>query len=511
MWSEAEGAPGAPSRVRWPLPHWLVLGLLFATALGIRLYHSNDPPLNFHATRQYRSLIIARGFYYDHLAAVPEWKHRVASCSQRNQGVLEPPIMEFLVAAGYRVLGGERLWLPRLLSTLFWLTGGVFLYLIGRRVASEDAALFGLGFYLFLPFAVVASRSFQPDPLMVMLMLAGVWAILRYDERPTTPRLAGAAVLASAAFLVKPGGVFVLLAAFLAMVAGRRGIRALWSRPVLLFLVITLLPTLIVYGYGLVSGTFLVQEAQKTVLPRLWVSPFFWRGWLHQIGGTVGFVCFIGALLGTASVRPGGPRTLMASLWAGYIAFGLALNYNLATHDYYQLQLVPVVALSTGPVMALVVNEANQRRRSLGWCLASSAVVLLAWVLSIAMSKARLASPDLAREVRSREEIGEKVNHSTRTIFLSGDYGVPLEYHGLLSGAAWPLASDLEWERLAGQPPLSPEERFRAWFSQKSPEYFIVEDRLEFEHQPDLKRFLTERYPIIAQSDDYLIFTLKDR
>ena len=91
-----------------------------------------------------------------------------------KQGILEPPIMEFAVATGYRVLGGERLWLPRLFSTIFWLTGGGFLYLIGKRVADGDAALFGTAFYLFLPFATVASRSFQPDPLMVMLMLASV-------------------------------------------------------------------------------------------------------------------------------------------------------------------------------------------------------------------------------------------------------------------------------------------------------------------------------------------------
>jgi uncharacterized membrane protein len=208
-----------------PFPGWLILGFLSVAALGIRLYHSTDPPLDFHATRQYRSLIIARGFYFDHLASIPEWKKQVAHCSQKKQGILEPPIMEFVVATGYRVLGGERLWLPRLFSTIFWLTGGGFLYLIGKRVADGEAALFGTAFYLFLPFATVASRSFQPDPLMVMLMLASVWAILRYDDAPSKARLAGAAVLSSLAFVIKPGSVFVIIAAFLALAICRQGIR----------------------------------------------------------------------------------------------------------------------------------------------------------------------------------------------------------------------------------------------------------------------------------------------
>jgi len=120
-------------------------------------------------------------------------------------GHLGAPILEFLVSIGYRILGAERLWLPRLLSSLFWLVGGGFLYLIGKRITDADAALFATAFYLFLPFAVVASRSFQPDPLMVTLLLASVFAILRYDEAPSRSRLAMAAVVSSLAFVVKPG------------------------------------------------------------------------------------------------------------------------------------------------------------------------------------------------------------------------------------------------------------------------------------------------------------------
>src|SRR5437773_1019332 len=104
----------------------LILVFLFIAALGIRLYHIDEPPLNFHATRQYRSLIIARGYYFDKSTSIPEREKQVALFSQQKQGILEPPIMEFLVSIGYRVLGGERFWLPRLLSCLFWLIGGGF-------------------------------------------------------------------------------------------------------------------------------------------------------------------------------------------------------------------------------------------------------------------------------------------------------------------------------------------------------------------------------------------------
>jgi 4-amino-4-deoxy-L-arabinose transferase-like glycosyltransferase len=491
-----------------PAPRWIILGFLFLLAAGVRLYRSADPPLNFHATRQYRSLIIARNFYFDYAGAVPEWQKAIARCSRAQQGILEPPIMEFVVAGGYRVLGGERLWFPRLLTTIFWLTGGGFLYLIGKRISDRDAALFAVAFYLFLPFGTVASRSFQPDPLMVMLMLASVWAILRYHDAPSRAGLATASALSSLGFVIKPGSVFVILAAFVALAIQRHGLRrGLRSSAFGTFVLVTLAPTLAIYGYGIAIGEFLVDEATKTVLPQLWISPFFWRGWLLQIDSTVGFVCFIGALLGALSFPRGVPRSLILALWVGYVAFCLALSYNLATHDYYQLQLIPIVGLSLGPVVALVMRWLHDRQPARQWRLAIWGVWALALALSLADARARLVNPSAGQKVAIQREIGEQVRHSTRTIFLSADYGVPLEYHGLLCGRSWPLGWDLEWERLVGRPALAAEERFDRRYAGRAPEYFIVEDLGEFAKQPDLQRFLS-RFPIVAQNDEYVIFSL---
>jgi hypothetical protein len=157
-----------------------------------------------------------------------------------------------------------------------------------------------------------------------------------------------------------------------------------------------------------------------------------------------------------------------------------------------------------------VMRELRQRHPLLPWGVGTWGMLLLALYVSGGIAKARLNSPDIDRAVQSREEIGAQVNHSSRTIFLSGDYGVPLEYHGLLSGSPWPLASDLEWERLAGVPSLNAQERFRVWFAGRAPEYFIVEDIREFEQQPDLKRFLTGRFPVVARTRDYVIFRLQE-
>ena len=96
---------------------------------------------------------------------------------------------------------GERLWLPRLFSSLFWLAGALFLYLLATRFVPWWGAVFAALLYLFLPFPLVASTSFQPDPFMVMLLLAAALAIVRHDEQCTGRRFVAALVLTGAAVM----------------------------------------------------------------------------------------------------------------------------------------------------------------------------------------------------------------------------------------------------------------------------------------------------------------------
>jgi len=370
--------------------------------------------------------------------------------------------------------------------------------------------LASLAFYLFLPFAIVASRSFQPDPLMVMLLLAAIWEILCFHEQPSRSRFLISVGLSAFAFVVKPGSLFVLVAAFIALSISRYGIwKTVVSKSFWLFLVFTVAPAVSIYIYGTLNGTFLIGEAQKTVLPHLLLTSFFWRGWLNNIYTVVGYPALITSLLGVLFLRPGMPRALLVGMWAGYMLFCLALNYNVATHDYYQLQLVPISALSLGPLVAFVARQALNMNRQWYWRAALAAIAILALALDLRFASSSLAGSNTEGIVRSEEKIGEQVGHSTQNIFLASDYGVSLEYHGHLAGKPWPLQSDLEWERLADMPVLSAERRFQTWFAQASPSYFIVLDVDEYKHQPDLEEFLTRTYPIVAQNDDYLIFDLK--
>jgi hypothetical protein len=488
----------------------VVLVLLFVLAFAVRLVHVNQAPLDFHAVRQYHTLIVARDFYYKLGGSAPKWQRELASLNREREGKWEPPILPALSALGYLAVGGEHFWVPRALSALFWLVGGVFLYLIARRLVPRpaEAAVASTAVFLFLPFGVTASRSTQPDSMMVAGVLASIYMILRYHDHPSTSNLVAGAGVTAFSILTKGVSVFLIAPALLvAAQATAPGVGVL-ARRLGVFLSLAFLPALGFYIYEIFGSGSLAAVAQGDVSPQLWTSPSFWRGWAQQVLDVVGYPLVVAALVGTLLFRAGLPRRLLLGLWAGYLAFGLVFTYTISTHNYWNLPLVPIVALAVGPPIALVVEAVrNANPGRLGQ--AALGLILLA---SIAVA-AYVARPQplnsfFTRKIETEKEVGRLVHHTSRAVILDGDYGAPLKYHGQVSGVSWPLTSDLEAEKLAVARPETVKQVF-ADLPEKGPfDYFIVLDRSEYEQQPALKVFLA-RFPLRAQAHDYLIFGLK--
>src|SRR6185503_11451578 len=204
---------------------WM-LAVLFAIALGIRLFDLTDLPKGLDMQRQRYAFIKARGMHYDMARNVPDWKRQIAVQQWREQVALEPPIFERIVAFTY-LLFGEHMWIARIYAALFWLAGGWALFMLARRLTSTDGALVALLYYLFLYFAILASRSFQPDGLMIALGLYALWAFDLWMESTSWKWAVTAGLLSGAAIFVKPPIMgFFLLGAFTVVLISRMGWRA---------------------------------------------------------------------------------------------------------------------------------------------------------------------------------------------------------------------------------------------------------------------------------------------
>ena len=506
--AKADSAESArPTGPRRLLPT-ITLPLMLLLALGIRLFDLTDPPLDFHPTRQLRSAMIARGMYYAGLDDVPEWQRELADRQQDSQEALEPTILETLVAFAYRLAGGERLWLARLFSSFFWVAGGLALYGLGKDLSSHDGALVGTAYFLFLPFAVTASRSFQPDPLMVALSICGWWALCRWAgaSNPSLLRTVEVGLVASLGPLVKVVAVFPLIGVLIGLLVARGRLRAAIRDPkVWVLIVVSLLPVTLYY----VRGIFITREmAGETYrfMPALLISPRFYLDWQEIAVRVVGYGAIVAAVIGTLALR-GRALGLVLGLWGGYLVYGMAFPHYTTTHDYYQLPLLPILGLAMMPA----AEAALGRIRALvngRWAHAAALLALAALlVMPLRLARGVLIERDFRPEIDYWERLGNLLEHSGNVIMLSHDYGFRLEYYGWVAGQPWPSQTDFALSDVFGGPPDVSVAEIQERLSGGS--YFISTIPGELDAQPLLARYLEEAFPIVERGDDFVIYDLQ--
>ena len=516
----------------WPRLQRVLLAVMFLAALGERLTTAEWPAII--AERQFRSAIIARADYFDENRDIADWRREVARVSKQRQNILEPPILENIVALLYRLAGGVNLEIVRLLSTFFWLMGGMFLYLIAVRISSPPAALFAVAYFLFLPMGVALSMSFLPEPLMVMMFLGGIYTILRYFEKPARSRLIAAGIITGLAVLIKPFCLFGLLGAFVAL-----ALRETWHwkrllrADMIVFLMVSSLIWMPFYGYAIFIAQFLSGNFRISVLPSFYFKLHYWGGWFYQAVDAVGYAPLILALLGLPLLRNHLAKALILGLMAGYVLFGLVYTYPIGIAGYYHLQLVIIVALALAPLGETFMNLFWQSSRQWQRRVPILAALLLLIIFNQLDIRSNLNSYRQYESPEIAQEIGEAVRHSGKVVYLAPYYGKPLEYYSEISGTYWPEQTvNWDWinEKTSGI--IAPEEsswlrRIHKWLTRDIetrqlsiaerfaalsfvPEYFIVTDFRRFNrYHQDTKAYLAEHATLLRQTQHYLIYDLR--
>ncbi|MBI5298099.1 MAG: glycosyltransferase family 39 protein [Chloroflexi bacterium] len=506
--------------------HILVVAILFIAGLGIRVYDLTDLPLDFHPTRQLLSMLKARGMYYQGRGDVPEWQRQFAVQQWKSKAEIEPEIIERLTALTYRFTG-EQVWVGRAYSILFWMVGGIFLYLLARDLVSEDGALVALAFYLFLPYVVFASRSFQPDPLMVTFILAFWWAVMKWaksveprsgeareeskKESSRSWRLRGetfwailAGLLGGLAILIKFSAAFFVLGGGLGAALSVLPLKELIRRPqVWVMAALGVLPGAAYFIYGVYIAGFLGQQFSGRFIPSLLASPAFYLNWLSTLNHVLGLV-FALALLGIFFFRQ---RGFILGLWGAYFVYGFYFDYHIWSHDYYNLPLLPIAALSLSPLGAWVLSRLTESTTGSRWMrLLSTAVLALGLVSVLWDVRSTLKSTDYRPEAAMWAEIGQTLGQDARVVGLTQDYGSRLDFWGWLDTAQWPLAGDLSYHEDLRGAQADFEERFKNLASKR--DFFLVTLPDELKAQPMLKERLAT-YPIFAEGDGYVIYDLR--
>ena len=482
----------------------ILLLLVFAAGLGIRLFDLDNPPLDFHPARQFHSAILARGFYTQMQPNLPDFERSRYLAEGLSELWIEPPILEGLTALTCRLVGGDIFWIARFYSIMAWLIGGFGLYLLAKRVSGKGGAFFSLLFYLFLPYGITASRSFQPDPLMVCLTIWAVWALATWTRETGWQKTITTGLLMGVAILVKQVAVFFLLGALIARVLSIRDLKKTFTdRKIWLMISMVFLPVLLYNFWGVYLDGFLIQQYGGRLYPEFWQDLGFYLRWLVEIDDTVGFYSLIVGLVGIILLWDHRDRNIIIGYFCGYIVYGFVFAHHISTHNYYQLPLIPFITLAIAPLADIVVRrvlEIKPRR----WFILFFILILMGVSFTLWRVETRMKRENFRAEPAKWSQLGKKMGYENSNVMgLFNDYGVSLMYWGLTTPVVWPNSSDQEMTNFKVDVGKIMDQLSGKY-------YFIVTDFVDFDKQVLLKQTLVDNYPVLEKGDGYLIFDLRE-
>jgi Dolichyl-phosphate-mannose-protein mannosyltransferase len=379
---------------------------------------------------------------------------------------------------------------------------------LARDFVSFDGALVATAYYLIFPYAIIGSRSFQPDPLMIMLMLAFWWTFSRWSRFPSWIYAVLAGLFGGLAIFIKFSAAFFVIGGALGLALSRFTLHDLFrNAQVWLMASLGALPAALYLVYGIFIRGDLASQFSGRFVPALLFNPYNYLQWEVKVSMAAGGLFVMLGLLSFFLIQDSHLRIFLYGLWGSYILFGLFFNYHIATHDYYHLPFLPIVGLSLAPLGDWFF--ARLRESGLGrWRRIAVYVILLFGLFSVTWDvRNQMKAVDYRPQATMWAEVGEQFDEDARVVALTQDYGSRLEYWGWRESANWPHVGDAGYANIRDGT-FTFGDLFNRYASKMS--YFLVTDFDEFDRQPALKERLFSFFPISAEGEGYLIFDLKN-
>ncbi len=488
--------------------HNILLAILFIAGAALRLYDVTDEPMELHPARQMRAAIIARSFYFEDNPDIPADQRDFAAFMRTQTGVIEPPIIESLMTAGYRLMGKEAPWIGRLVSITAWMLGGWGVYQLSRQLSSPVGALFALTYYLFLPYGVRFSRVLLPDVMMVSACVLALWALTSWQTRRTWGWAVAAGLLTGFAIFVKTVAGIILIVPFaLYLLSAQPLKKTLKDVQVWVILLLAATPTVAYYIWGIFIDGRLATQFSGRFFPELWRNIVVYKSWGLRIIQEFWLPAFLAGLAGIVLTKRKENRWLLFGWWAGYFIFGMLFIYFIWTHDYYHLPMVPLLAVSLAPAITWIEEFAARK----GWLTAALSLIAAAGLVIIGIGSyqsIRFFNQQDYRVTRQNlESLGEYLDTlpEGRLIALTQDYETSFRFYSMHPASHWPRQGDLNFQQLQGQTSAQFDELWEERAGDAA--YFLVTDFKELNRQPTLQAKL-QGAALLQETPDYQLYEL---
>jgi hypothetical protein len=340
----------------------LCILLLLLGGCVVRLYRFNNPIADWHSWRQADTSAVSRDFVqngFDVLHPTFEDISNIPSGKENPHGYrfVEFPLYNVFQAGLYKTIGVFTLeeW-GRLVTIFFSLLGSLFLFLLVKRRGYALAAWFTFIISLFIPYNIYYGRTILPDTAMVATLLAGVFFLdkwldgFRKKQSPHIFFLLLSFIFTTSSFLLKAYTLFygitfiVLLFSVLKFSMFKR-----WE--LYCYAILSMLPLIAWRKYMLAYPEGIPVNAWLFNGNGIRFRPSFFRWLFYErltklIAGYSGVLFLISGVIQMWKEKK--DMLFLLSFPLSSLVYMCIIATGNVQHDYYQIVVMPSVALLMG-------------------------------------------------------------------------------------------------------------------------------------------------------------------
>lgn len=333
----------------------------------MRLYRFDGPVADWHSFRQGDTNAVSQIYARD---GVDLLHPRYFDISNVQSGfdnpngyrMVEFPIYNAVQASIFGIVGYFGLTLEevgRLISILATLGGALFVYLLVRKYAKENAGFFAAFFYLFLPFSIFYGRTVLADPSMAASILAGIYFFDTWLESSKKKQLSVlsfqfilAVFFTALAFLLKPYALFFTLP-MVWIVWNKFGLKMFRQWQLYLFAIICLIPLILWrkwignYPEGIPVSAWLFNGNGIRFRPSFFRWIFYERITRLILGFTGTVFIITGGIWSIKNLKKNNGLFFLSFAASSFIYLFVIATGNVQ-HDYYQILIIPTISIFAG-------------------------------------------------------------------------------------------------------------------------------------------------------------------
>ncbi len=349
---------------------FIALLILLGTVLRLSTIHT--PLLDWHAFRQADTASMTYEYVTKGIDLLEPTYHDISNIQSGEfnpQGfrMVEFPIINALQALVLRTFPA----LPfaatlRTFAVIASVAAMFALYDLVKQLSGRSAALWSLAAFVLMPFSIFYSRAVLPEPYVLAFSLISLATFVRWLKLQTADSRFSwqswgwyftSLVFLMLTFLLKPFIAF-FAPVYLALMLYFRDWRILFDIRIWIYGLTAAAPFgawrwwIQRYETGIPASDWLFNGDGIRFRPA-WFRWLFWERITKLIWGYLGVILALGNFL---RIRDR-DTWVYASWWLGVIIYFSVIATGNVRHDYYQVMILPILAISMGRGAQLLVSE----------------------------------------------------------------------------------------------------------------------------------------------------------